>query len=779
MNLYKFLRLLISLTLMTSLLTAQEPSRPVPSSNPNLRKWKTGIQAGPMLYFGDLSTQLKTIALARPGISVFGQYHFNEHLSLRVSILKGSVQGDDRMGNLSAEFWRRSLSFRSPITEVSVTGRIFFLEEKRQVRPYFMMGLGLYRFNPKADLFQGDIDINNRYYFQENGTILNAAGQIIQKDQQYETTLSDWKTEGADNSFIRYKSKYNKTQFNIPFGLGIKFSLSPRLDLAFETGIRYLFTDYLDDVSSRYSSPELIQQNFPDPQQQELAAYISNPSGTTHHFRGNELSNDIYVFSSAGIEYRFGKIIIPKTLQFAPYAPDYKETWSFGFGGGLLFMHGDMRDHKIAPTVTSRSKPNRSDLQPGGSLYVSHYMSRIFGIKAEVISGSLVSVRQPEFTSTPVMDLSASLLLNITNSFPRFKPYARKVDLYAQAGMGRASVIGSVRDTENSQTTRYTGPTSYTVLPIGLGTRIHLTPNIDLDLNYVYRHVNSDLLDVTRSGSDRTTINTVKDGYSWLNISVAWVLLKAVDKNEDPFRGIKKKVFRQLNTDTDKDGVPDIMDQDPYTLPGVKVNPKGMPMDRDHDGVPDLYDSDPFTPPGLRVDAQGMPADTDQDGIPDYRDLEKDSPKGALVNFKGQTFSAQNEARDTEAEIEALKPMLSTWNFLMIYFDFDKSFVKNEYYEPLSQLALLMEKLPELQIKLIGHADIRGNKAYNLKLSERRAQAVISVLSETYNISADRFFIEAKGKENPHTQYVSQAAQGSNRRVEIRLMVNGKELTGN
>ena len=52
-----------------------------------------------------------------------------------------------------------------------------------------------------ADLFNGSISLDNRYYFWTDGTIRNAAqnsghGDIIQKDGVYETNLRDWYTEG-------------------------------------------------------------------------------------------------------------------------------------------------------------------------------------------------------------------------------------------------------------------------------------------------------------------------------------------------------------------------------------------------------------------------------------------------------------------------------------------------------------------------------------------------------------------------------------------------------
>lgn len=736
------------------------------------------MQLGTMTYYGDLSENLKTIALSRLGWSGWLQYRLHPNLSIQTGFLSGSVQGDDRMGNLSQLHWQRGLSFRSSIREWQVQGKVHFLDHKRQIRPYFGVGFGVFRFHPKADLFVGEANLSNRYVYGADGSIRNTDGEVIQKDGKYETTLYDWKTEGFDNSVVRSPSRYRRTQLNVPVSLGLQIALTPKWELQFDLGIRYLFTDYLDDVSSRYSSRALIEENFETEAERNLATYISNPGNDPNPIRGNELRNDVYVFSSVGLVYRFGNVVLPRISIEAAYRPEYKETWAFGLGGGILFLHGDMRDHKVAPTLVNRAFPNRSDVKTGGSVYVSHYISPLFGFKAEVISGTLSSTRQPEFTYTPLMEGSLSMMLNITNSFPRYKPYARKVDWYAQAGIGRALAIGSVRTVADGQTVRYTGPGGFTTLPIGTGIRIHVGKSVDLDINYTYRHVNSDLLDATRSGFDRPMINQVKDGYSWLNVSVAWVLLKAADKPADPFRGIKKRVFDQLNQDTDGDGVPDFRDEEPNTLQGIPVGPNGKPIDRDGDGVGDLFDYDPFTPAGLRVNRQGMPADRDGDGVPDYRDLEPDSPPGTVVNFKGQSWSEEKEAEFIlQEKLAALKPMLSTWNFLMIYFDFDKSEIKEAYYEPLSRLGALLEDIPELSLKCIGHADIRGNRAYNLKLSERRAMAVQHVLTEIYGIDKSRFRIEGLGKEQPHTEYISRAAQGSNRRVELRLMLGDKELT--
>lgn len=742
------------------------------------RRLQIGASFGGMNYFGDLSQDLKTLALTRPGMGLQIRYQFNDVFSLRLAGQWGQIQGDDRMGRNSAFNWQRGLSFRSNITEIQLSGIIHLLHGKRQVRPYLTLGVGIFHFNPKADLFLGSVDYNNRYQFSPDGLVLNASGEQVTRDGKYETSLYDWKTEGFDNGLTRFPSTYKLWQVQVPLGIGVRIGLSPRVDLNLEWGMRYLFSDYIDDVSSRYASSNLIQQNFSNPQDQAVAAYISNPTGKVSAYRGNELKNDTYTYTSIGFAYRVGRIVVPRSLVTAPYKSEFCSVWTFGMGTGILLLQGDMRDHTIAPAVNNGADPNSSDIKPAGAVFVERRLSPYFRLRADIIAGTISGTRQPEYFTTPIYDGSLSLILNISETFPRFKPYRRRAELFAMAGVGRNTVIPSVRNVNSGITTRYLGNKAYNTLPIGAGVKIHLGHALDLEAMYSYRYVNSDGFDATLSlPFQRKVINTVKDGYSWISVSLAWNLLQPVKPKGDPFRGLKRKVLDVLKHDIDQDGVPDYKDQDSGTPPGIPVNHLGKPFDRDQDSVPDLNDRDPFTPKGLSVDADGMPADNDGDGVPNYRDLEPDSPPGSQVNFKGLSFFGEENSLDTLAEIEALKPLLGTWNFMLIYFDFDKAYIKNEYEDGLQQLALLLTKMPELSIKLIGHADIRGNRDYNIKLSERRAKAVKSILTDSYSIDPTRFYIEYKGKDSPHTEHISQAAQGSNRRVEIRLMYKGKEIT--
>ncbi len=83
-----------------------------------------------------------------------------------------------------------------------------------------------------------------------------------------------------------------------------------------------------------------------------------------------------------------------------------------------------------------------------------------------------------------------------------------------------------------------------------------------------------------------------------------------------------------------------------------------------------------------------------------------------------------------------------------IFFDLDKSNIKPQAAFELDKLVAIMEKYPNLVIKVESHTDNRGNDDYNLGLSERRAQSTVQyVISK--GIDASRINGEGKGETAP------------------------------
>jgi len=59
----------------------------------------------------------------------------------------------------------------------------------------------------------------------------------------------------------------------------------------------------------------------------------------------------------------------------------------------------------------------------------------------------------------------------------------------------------------------------------------------------------------------------------------------------------------------------------------------------------------------------------------------------------------------------------------MIYFDFDKSYIRNDAAEELDKLVQVMNEYPNMVIKVESHTDSRGSAEYNKYLSDRRAKS--------------------------------------------------------
>ena len=85
-----------------------------------------------------------------------------------------------------------------------------------------------------------------------------------------------------------------------------------------------------------------------------------------------------------------------------------------------------------------------------------------------------------------------------------------------------------------------------------------------------------------------------------------------------------------------------------------------------------------------------------------------------------------------------------------IFYDFDKATLRPESTEALDKLVVLLKENPNVTIELSAHCDYKGPAEYNKRLSQRRAETVVSYLVE-HGIEADRLTPMGYGKEKPKT----------------------------
>ncbi|ADR21888.1 hypothetical protein MATR_04790 [Marivirga tractuosa] len=106
---------------------------------------------------------------------------------------------------------------------------------------------------------------------------------------------------------------------------------------------------------------------------------------------------------------------------------------------------------------------------------------------------------------------------------------------------------------------------------------------------------------------------------------------------------------------------------------------------------------------------------------------------------------------------------------LDINFKQSKAEILENSYGELDKLLNMMKEYPNMEIQLEGHTDFRGSASANMRLSEKRVNAVKSYLTSK-NVSSDRIKTKAFGGTQPLSRESTEEAKLNNRRVEARIL---------
>jgi len=104
-----------------------------------------------------------------------------------------------------------------------------------------------------------------------------------------------------------------------------------------------------------------------------------------------------------------------------------------------------------------------------------------------------------------------------------------------------------------------------------------------------------------------------------------------------------------------------------------------------------------------------------------------------------------------------------------LFFVFDTDQLIEESFGELNQLLSTLTDNPKRKIEIAGHTDSKGSDEYNLKLSERRAKAVVNYLTEK-GISAKRLTSKGYGETKPIATNETEEGRQLNRRVEFVVL---------
>jgi hypothetical protein len=274
-----------------------------------------GISLHALNYYGDLSpsqSMLSTdLSFTRPGLGICYITKRGPQLTFKGEFMYGVVSGSDYESagkNKEAQAiyrFRRNLSFKNEIKDLSfnVIYDIYensgYYHHRHNIVPYIFGGVSLFIHNPEAKAPMTDLQ----------GNALAEGGQWVK--------LRALGTEGqhsklADTDANYGLKPYSLFQVSIPAGVGVRFTLGGASDFWVEFGVRYLFTDYIDDVSRNYvdlgslNSPlaqSMSYRNAPTTADVRMVSYVGRDGGQyvteagygaehPSNIRGNKNDND-------------------------------------------------------------------------------------------------------------------------------------------------------------------------------------------------------------------------------------------------------------------------------------------------------------------------------------------------------------------------------------------------------------------------------------------------------------------------------------------------------
>ena len=108
-----------------------------------------------------------------------------------------------------------------------------------------------------------------------------------------------------------------------------------------------------------------------------------------------------------------------------------------------------------------------------------------------------------------------------------------------------------------------------------------------------------------------------------------------------------------------------------------------------------------------------------------------------------------------------------------ITFDTDSYTVRPSLRSDLGKVAGNLLRYPDSRVQVIGHTDNTGDAAYNMGLSQRRANAVADIL-QADGVRYDRITTLGRGEEQPLASNLTAEGQAQNRRVEIIVIPNNR-----
>ena len=366
------------------------------------------------------------------------------------------------------------------------------------------------------------------------------------------------------------------------------------------------------------------------------------------------------------------------------------------------------------------------------------------------------------------------------------------------------------------------------VYPVGLGTEINLADKIDLDLSIGANYSLTDNLNYFREGNPMDAYYTAGVGILF-DISTdgddpdhdGLTNKEEKELGTDPNNpdtdgdglndGDEVHTYRTnaLKTDTDGDGLKDGEEVLQYKTDPLKADTDGdglndglevtkhktdpIKADTDGDGLDDgdevfKYKTDPLN---MDTDGDGLKdgeevlkyktnplkADTDDDGLSDGDEVMKyktdplkaDTDGGTV--YDGKEIANGTNPLDPSDDVPKAKEVLKvevgkSITLEGIVFKTGSAEINPVSEEILTKAFNTLEQNPEIEVEIQGHTDNVGKHTMNMKLSQRRADAVKAYLVKN-RIAESRISTKGYGSDKPIAPNTTAEGKQKNRRIEF------------
>ncbi len=446
--------------------------------------------------------------------------------------------------------------------------------------------------------------------------------------------------------------------------------------------------------------------------------------------------------------------------QAAPYGgiqatPKY--AWEVGLSGGHAMLTGDVA---FLPSWGAGFHVRRALDYVFALRFDGTYMQ----LKGDTKDGPITYLDTQEgyVHTTTFAEASGQLVMTLNNL--RWDKPVHKVNLYVFAGAGASYSVTAIDfkndqlqdlpdiEIKNARDFGNIGP----IMNGGAGISFRLSPAINISFEHKATMLFSrraDYLDgfsagfrdIVQYSNLRLNFNLRKKGA--LAEPLYWV--NPLDVVLTDISELKERPVLDL-TDSDGDGVIDMLDQDNDTPAGAPVDTRGLPLDSDADGVPDYKDVEPYSPPATRVTSDGK-----------------------AVEGPGKYVTEEELEKVVAHQAQQNSGSIAAWFLPTIHFNPDSYTVRYADYPAIESVARVMKANPDIKVVVKGFTDKTASSEYNRMLSYMRAQAAVDLLTNQYDIPRERLLIQYAGEDEPLVPV--SGSNYINRRVEF--FVAGPEDT--